>query len=161
MKKILMAAVAITAIYATPAMSNTVSYDVTGTVGATCSALPAKSAANTVKFGTIGTDLAGKAVATAATSFDITFFCNGSNASVAYSADNAGKMTNAAGANNSTYTNVITFSPDVKYNAAAFTSGGTVTSGTLTIGANSNATTLIASSGDYLGAISVTLTPGS
>lgn len=81
MKKLLMAAVAATAIGATPAMAATsASYDVTGTVGAVCSLSSGTPIAFTGLTGADGSVLSGATVVTPAS--DAGAYCNGAKSTL-------------------------------------------------------------------------------
>ena len=160
MKKILMAAVAITAISATPAMAANVTqaFQVTGIVSGSCNTMTGGTAA----FGTITPDAATGFV-TSGTASTVTqnVFCNAAGSTISYAS--TGTLTNLASAPNASFTNTLSYAPAVTLDGTAVPAGGSlpVSSGSLVVGAGSlSSSSKIAVSGSYAGSITVTLTPG-
>lgn len=166
MKKLLMAAVAASALAATPALADTVStYAVTGSVGEVCSA----NTSGTIAFGAL-TDGNGALTATSqSANADTGAYCNGAATTVEVTHSDLKNTTVAAGLVTSPpsgFTGTVSFVPEVVAGATTIT--GDKASGT-SLGAFSgltvSATSLSAGgskplAGSYSGSIVITLTPG-
>lgn len=165
MKKLLMAAVAASAIAATPAMAATsAEYTVTGSVNAICSA----SASGTIAFGSLVNAATGLLSATSlSATADSTAFCNGAGTKVEVAHVNlANTTTSQVGDAPTGFTKTVSFTPKVVTSVGALTgdqdagtalgafNGITVTAENLSAGGNKPL------AGDYSGSITITLTPG-
>lgn len=167
MKKMLLAAVAASAVLASPAMAaGNATYDVTGTVSAVCSV----STGTTITFGTslTGTDGAINASATTGTAAsDLGAYCNGANSTLTVS--HATLKLQAGGSDSAVvpptgFVKVIDFIPQVKVGDVATV----YTSGTATVGAFSGLTVQAITpsvtsgkplAGDYKGSITIAVSP--
>ena len=157
MKKTLMAAVALTAFGATPAMASD-TFTVSGSVAPTCSAVADKSLA----FNGLSVDSAtGILNDTRSVSSEAQYvFCNGSNAKIAIAKTN---LSNATAAPSASFTNVISYDAEVKIadtvlgddNDSAFIAGNLVVKAS-----NLSSAGKIPVAGAYSGTVTVTLTPG-
>lgn len=156
MKKTLMAAVALTAFGATPAMASD-TFTVSGSVAPTCSAVADKSLA----FNGLSVDSAtGILNDTRSVSSEAQYvFCNGSNAKIAIAKTN---LSNATAAPSASFTNVISYDAEVKIadtvlgdTDSAFIAGNLVVKAS-----NLSSAGKIPVAGAYSGTVTVTLTPG-
>ena len=162
MKKILMAAVALTALGATPAMAATTStYTVTGNVGALCSA----NATGTIAFGNLVNDSGVLNAQTTSAEPDTSAYCNGVSTTVQVAHTNL-KKKNYTDTPPSGFVSVVSFTPEIV--AGSNTLTGDKDAGTpigafsgLTVKATSPSVTTGTKplAGDYEGSITVTLTP--
>ena len=159
MKKILIAAMALSALASTPAFAaNTVAaYAVTGSVTAICSA----AASGSITLGSL-TDASGNLNVTGGTASDTGAYCNGAGTTVQV----AHAALTTAGAAATGFTNTLSFTPVVVAGATTLT--GDKASGT-SLGAFSGLSVSVSSlsaggnkpvAGSYSGSITVTLTPG-
>lgn len=159
MKKLMIAAVAVSALAATPAFAaDTVAiYGVTGSVTAICSA----AASGTIALGNL-TDASGNLNVSGGTATDTGAYCNGAGTTVqvAHTAFSTGGAA-AAG-----FTNSLSFTPVVVAGATTLT--GDKAAGT-SLGAFSGLSVSVSAlsaggskpvAGSYAGSITVTLTPG-
>jgi hypothetical protein len=163
MKKIITAAVAVSALSVSPAMAQTVStYTVTGSVASICSA----SLTGAIPFGSLINPSTGFLSATSATATaDTGAFCNGAGTTVEIGHSDLTNTT-STGAAPTGFTKTVTFTPKVETsvgtlsgNKTAGTSLGafngiTVTAENLSAGGNKPL------AGDYSGSITITLSPG-
>jgi hypothetical protein len=161
MKKILMAAVALTALTATPAMAVTPvgqSFDVTGNVASACASMTGGTAA----FGTITPGADGKVTSGTASTVSQSVYCNSAGSKISYSS--TGKLLNASpAAVGAAYTKELSYNPVVTLGGTQVAADGStdVSSGTLVVSASGlSSNSLIPIAGDYAGSITVTLTPG-
>ncbi|MFC4594399.1 hypothetical protein [Sphingobium tyrosinilyticum] len=165
MKKILMAAVALTALGATPAMAadSVAVYTVTGNVGAICAA----SGTGTIEFGNL-VDTDGTLNASDKTSSDASAYCNGAGTTVKISHVDLTHKT-FSGTVPAGFVKVVSFVPEITVGSGgtAKTVNGDQATATglgafsgLTVKAKSPS---VASgkplAGDYEGSITVTLSP--
>lgn len=159
MKKILMAAVALTAMTATPTYAQAV-FNVSGTVNATCS-----YSGGTIAFGTIatnadGTITTGQSQSSAA---QTGFYCNGAGTTLDLAHTTLSNATPAA----SGFTNTIDYTPAVKVGGVDQQVGnGTgvafgAQAGSLVVDARNLTATGKLMAGSYAGTITLTLTPAS
>lgn len=159
MKRLLMGAVALAAIQATPVMAQNASLDVTGTVASKCSTFSLAD----IAFSAITTDNAtGFAVGgdVTTTTASAAVWCNKAGASVSYSHT---PMETTVAAPSASFTDTVDFTPTVKLGTTNIAAAGTtvdIVADTLTVSATTNATTAIPVAGDYTGTITVVLTPG-
>ena len=159
MKKILMAAVALTAVTATPAFAadTVATYSVSGNVDAICSA----NATGTIALGNL-VDANGTLNVSTGSASDTGAYCNGAGTTIQVA--HASLTTGGAAA--AGFTNTLTFTPKVTAGATVFTgdqgaatplgsfSGLTVEVTGLSAGSNKPV------AGNYSGSITVTLSPG-
>ncbi|HKY82628.1 MAG TPA: hypothetical protein VJM09_14275 [Sphingobium sp.] len=162
MKKILMAAVALTALGATPAMAadSVAVYTVTGNVGAICSA----NTTGTIAFGNL-VDSTGTLDATTKQASDTGAYCNGVGTTIQVAHADLSKK-NYTGTPPAGFVSVVSFTPEIV--AGAVTVTGDKSSGT-SLGAFSGLVVKATApnvaagtkplAGDYEGSITVTLTP--
>lgn len=158
MKKVLMAAVALTAVTATPAFAE--DFAVTGKVAATCN-----YTGGTIAFGTIQTNADGTLVANqkASSTAQTGFYCNGGStkATVTHSPLSSGTGAAATG-----FVNSIGFTPVVSIGGVDVVTGDasgasiSATSGSLVVRADNLTASGKVQAGDYTGQIVLTLTPG-
>jgi len=162
MKKILMAAVALATLGATPAMAadSVAVYTVTGTVGAICSA----NTTGTIAFGNL-VDSTGTLNATTKEASDTGAYCNGVGTTVKVAHANLTKK-NYTDTPPSGFVSVVSFVPEIVAGATTLT--GDQASGTslgafsgLTVRATAPSVTTGTKplAGDYEGSITVTLSP--
>ena len=159
MKKLLMAAVAVSALAASPAMA--ADFAVTGTVAPACGALTDKP----IGFSTITTNSDGTLPGTQdASSAPQDVYCNDVNATITVASTQV--LTAAAGtpADNSSFQRTITYTADVLFAGTNFPVGATQTlgakAGTMVVSANNLSATLRPYAAAYDGLITVTLAPG-
>lgn len=158
MKRILMAALALGAISATPAFADTVaSYSVSGSVGAICSA----NASGSISLGNL-VDSAGTLNSTGGSASDSGAYCNGAGTTIKIEHANLTTVGPAAAG----FTTTVVFTPKVTAGTTELTgdkpsgthlgafSGLTVEATSLTTGSDKPV------AGSYAGSITVTLTPG-
>lgn len=159
MKKILMAAVALTAVTATPAFAadTVATYSVSGSVDALCAA----SATGSISLGSL-IDANGALSNSGGSATDSGAYCNGAGTTIQVAHTNLSTAGTAA----TGFTNTIAFTPKVTAGASVFTgdqasgtalgsfSGLTVEARSLTTGTDKPV------AGSYSGSITVTLTPG-
>ncbi|WP_375196707.1 hypothetical protein [Sphingobium sp.] len=164
MKKLLMGAVALATMQAAPVLAQTgqaqsVTIDVTGTVGSKCSTF----SLNPISFSTISTSnstgfaTGGDSAATATASV----WCNKAGAKVSF--EHVAMKANNVTPPNASFTDTVDFTPAVKLGATDIAAAGTtvgIVADTLSVTASTNATTAIPVADSYTGTIKVTLTPG-
>ncbi|ANI79505.1 hypothetical protein [Sphingobium sp. EP60837] len=158
MKKILMAAVALTALGATPAMAAGV-FTVSGDVAATCGAISDGTItfSSGIATGTDGTLTSGQSQSSAPQNV----YCNGagSKITVAHTAMKIGDGTGAP----SNFTKTIDFTTDVNFAGTHFGEGTSQTlgamSGSLVVSANDLTASAKPLAGSYSGSITVTVSP--
>ena len=164
MKKILMAALTASALSATPAMAQTATYAVTGSVASVCSA----SATGTIAFGSLISSVTGFLTATSQpATADSGAFCNGAGTTVQVGHnDLVNTTTTQSGAAPTGFTNTVTFTPKVVTSNKTFNNnqalgtligafnGLTVTAENLSAGGDKPL------AGSYSGSITITLSPG-
>lgn len=159
MRKILMAAVALAAVSASPAYAQA-NFDVTGNVTAVCN-----YTGGTIAFGTIGVNADGTiASGQSQSSADQTgFYCNGAGTTLTLAHTAMANATPAA----SGFTNSINFTPAVKVGGVdQQVNDGTNNSfgaqaGTLVVDARNLTASGKLMAGSYSGTITLTLTPAS
>jgi hypothetical protein len=156
MKKILMAAVALAAVSATPAMA--ADFTISGAVTASCGSIGDK----TIAFGTIGTNSDGTLTSGQSKSSDgQSVYCNGtgSTISVSHTALTTGDSSPAP----SGFTKTIDFTTDVDFAGSKFGDGTAQSlgakTGTLVVSANELTATAKPLAGSYSGKITVTVSP--
>ena len=159
MKRLMIGAVALAALAATPAMAVDPSADfqVSGSVSAACFAT-----GGTIEFGTMSINASTGRLngATSASSTGSDAWCNGVNSTLSFTS--TGKLTNANTTTDAAFTSELSFTPSVTLGGNAVTSGSkvgaaygslVVTAGNLSDGGK------LPVAGDYTGLISVTLSP--
>lgn len=157
MKKILMAAVALTALGATPAMA--ADFAVSGSVEASCGSIGDKP----IAFDAILTNADGTLKTGQSKSSDgQSVYCNGSNSTISVShaalkiGDGSGAPTN--------FTKTINFTTEVDFAGSKFTDGAGLNlgakSGILTVTAKDLSADAKPLAGSYTGSITVTVSPG-
>ena len=162
-KKLLLAAVAVSAIAATPAMAaDTVALcGISGSVGEVCSA----SATGSIAFGALTDGTGTLNVTSKDAAADTGAYCNGAGTTITIAHTNLVHST-GAGTAPAGFTKTVTFVPEVDAGATTKTGDiGPVALGAfsgLTVRAKSLATSASAKplAGSYSGSITVTLTPG-
>ncbi len=163
MKKLLMAAVAVASIVATPAMAAAAAqYDVTATVNPVCGAV----AGGTITFGTSVTNASGDiaASATAPGTADSTAYCNGFNSTVTVT-HTAMALLSPPATLPSNFSTSINFTPVLTSNGlntpiSGDPSGVTIGAfSSLTVSAKTPTSSARPFAGNYAGSITVTLTP--
>lgn len=159
MKKLLMAAVAVSALAASPAMA--ADFAVTGTVAPACGAL----ADQPITIGTITTTASGFLPGTQdASSTSQSVYCNGVNATITVASTQV--LTAAAGtpANTASFQRTITYTAAVDFAGTPFAVGATqalgAKAGTMVVSANDLSAVLRPYAAAYDGLITVTLAPG-
>lgn len=166
MKKLLLAAAALGAVASTPAMAttgdSTATYEVSGTVNASCNA----NTGGTIAFTTITTNSDGTlASGQSKTSGASAVYCNGVNSTITVSGSS---IVNSVAADNAEFTGTLTFTPSAKIDGAAGIVN--VGAGTTALGAKAGDLTVTAGSltatggkrpyaGAYTGNVTVTLSP--
>ena len=164
MKKLLMAAVAASALVATPAMAQVSTYTVSGSVASICSASPT----GTIAFGSLINASTGFLSATSQpATADTGAFCNGAGTTVQVAhVDLVNTTTTQSGAAPAGFTKTVTFTPKVVTSVGALSgdqaaltalgafNGITVTAENLSAGGNKPL------AGAYSGSITITLSPG-
>lgn len=159
MNKFLMAAAALGALATTPAMAQSATFQVSGTVNASCGAL----SNGTVPFGTINTNSDGTLTAgQSASSGSQAVYCNGINSTITVSATD---LVNTVAADDANFTGTLTYTTNVNFAGTNFGTGTSqalgAKAGNMTVSANN----LLANggkrpyAGSYNGQITVTLTP--
>ena len=159
MKKLLMAAVAVSAIAATPAIA--ADFAVSGTVGASCSTVIGE----TLAFNTIGTNASGNVTAGQSKSSGAQdVVCNGANATITVASTQV--LTNASAPTDSaTFQRTIGFTAEVTiggtpYSVSASPQTIGATAGSMVVSAKNLSAALRPYAGSYSGLITVTLAPG-
>jgi len=160
MKKLLMAAVAVSALATTPAMAaTTANYDVTGTVAAACSI----TGSGTLAFGALATG-ATNAAASTQTSTDSAAYCNQAATTVTVTKSD---LTTSPGAAVPTgFTNTVVFTPKIETQDKTLNdvqSAGTLIGAfnLFKVSATTTAPTANLVAGDYTGSITITLSSAS
>jgi len=165
MKKLLLAAVALSA-FATPALADPqASWNVTGTVAAQCGAIAGNDA--DLAFGSLNINASDGTLAAngskSTTSQDV--YCNGGSSTISVAATPMTNQTNTS-AEDSNFTGTINYTTDVNFAGSHFGVGATQSlgakAGTLVV-TTSNLTANNSKrpyAGDYQGTVTVTLTPG-
>lgn len=155
MKKILMAAVAVAALGATPAYA--ADFTVSGSVALACGGL----GNGTIAFGALTTDANTGVLADSRSlaSTGQSVYCNGANSTIAISKTD---MTNGLAPSDTSFTNTVTYTAGVTIGGTTYAPGATIglKAGSLVVtasGLSSNAKIPVA--GSYSGMVTVTLTP--
>jgi spore coat protein U-like protein len=160
MKKILMAAVALTAVTATPAYSQTATFNVSGTVNAVCSFTGGTIAFGTINVNSDGTIATGQSASSAG---QPGFYCNGAGTTLDLSHT---AMTTSATPPGG-FTSTINYTPAVVVGGSDQQVGdGTgvafgAKAGSLVVDARNLTATGKLMAGAYSGTITLTLTPAS
>jgi hypothetical protein len=163
-KKILMAAVALTAFGATPALAQEASFSVSGTVNAQCGAI----SNGTISFsGALDINAATGALNAnqSASSSSQSVYCNGVNSKISVSSTPLDNKSIGAATDTADFTRTINYTPEVDF-AGVVVNAGTALSlgakaGTMVVSAK-NLTALGGKrpyAGDYSGTITVSLAP--
>ena len=122
MKRLMIGAVALTALAATPALATDPSADfqVSGSVSAVCSAT-----GGTVDFGnmSISSSTGRLSGATSVSSTGSDAWCNGVNSTVSFTS--TGKLTGSNSTTDTAFTNELSFTPSVKLGNTVISSTGT------------------------------------
>jgi spore coat protein U-like protein len=154
----MMAALAVSSLSATPALAQSASYTVSATVAASCGALTN----GTIPFGTLGIGTDG--TLTSGQSFSSgsqNVYCNGVNSTI--TVGHTAMTTSAAATDAGGFTRTIDFTTSVNFAGSTFGDGTTqalgAKTGTLVASANSLTATAKPYAGSYSGTISVTLSP--
>jgi len=156
MKKLLMAAVALAALNAAPAMAE--SFTVQGTVNAACSAITT----SVIDFGTIGiSSTTGRLITnqSADTGAGTSVWCNGVNSTLSFSGNT---ITTTNTTSDTAFTSTLGFTPKVTLGGNNVTTGSTIgaVAATLVVKAeNLTDNSKLPVAGNYTGTITVTLTP--
>jgi hypothetical protein len=155
MKKLLMAAVAVSAIAATPAFA--ADFPITATVGASCGAITGSTIAfSAIATGADGTLTAGQS----ASSSSQAVYCNGAGSTITVTST---ELLTSPGVVASGFTKTLGFTTDVNFAGVHRGTGaaqalGAVT-GTLIVSANNLTASAKPQAGDYTGLIQVTVAP--
>lgn len=161
MKKLLMAAIAVTSIAATPAMAADAAYTVDATVAPTCTI----AATGTLSFGALTSTATSFSAATSNPTYtDTTAYCNQASTKITVTHTD---MTASNGHSSPGFANSVAIVPSVATSNHAAYSGdqtvavpvGAFTSMTVSATATAPSSPLIASA--YAGSISITLVPAS
>ena len=156
MKKLLMAAVAASALAATPALAATdATYDVTGSVNSACGI----AASGTVAFSALANADGTYASPTATAANDTTAYCNQAGTTV----DISHTAMTTSGATPTGFTNTLDFTPVVSFNGATGLNDGAAqlvgAFGSLSVSATATTPAAKLIAGSYSGQISITLHP--
>lgn len=159
MKKVLYAAAAIGALAASPAMAQSATFAVTGTIQASCGTINNLP----IAFGTIATNADGTLTAAQSkSSASQAVYCNGINSTITVAST---PLVNTVAPDDASFTGTLNYTTNVNFAGSSFGVGATqalgAKAGNMVVSANNLTATggLRPYAGSYDGAITVTLSP--